>query len=191
MGLFGGISNALFGNSGKDAARSIGKLAPMYQQQYQPYMDYGMRAMQPLEEQYKMLLNNPQALMQMLGSGFREDPGYKFNMDQAMNASNNAAAAGGLLGTPAHQQQSMGYASGLADQQYNDYFARMLGLYGTGLEGTQNQFNTGYNAMQGYTGNMGQLGQNQAQFRYTGQQNNNQMLGGLLGSLMGGFGGGR
>lgn len=187
MGLFGGISKALFGDSTKDSMKTLQRTGAQMQGIYQPYIDYGNRAMPTLEEQYSKLLNNPQALYSMLSSGYQESPGYSYRMQAMQNAANQAASAGGMLGTNQHQMNAMNAAHGIAGEDFNNYLSTMLGLYGTGLEGTQNQFNTGANMAQGLAGNMGSLGQARANLQYTGQQNNNQMLAGLGGAAMTAF----
>lgn len=187
MGLFGGISKALFGDSTKDSMKTLNRTGAQMQGIYQPYIDYGNRAMPTLEDQYSKLLNNPQALYSMLAGGYEQSPGYGYRMQAMQNAANQAASAGGMLGTNQHQMNSMNAASGIAGEDFNNYLSTMLGLYGTGLEGTQNQFNTGANMAQGLAGNMGALGQTRANLQYQGQNSNNQMLAGLGGAAMTAF----
>jgi len=47
--------------------------------------------------------NDPDGLYSKLGQGYKESPGYQFKLKQAMMAGDNAAAAGGMAGTPQHQ----------------------------------------------------------------------------------------
>lgn len=141
----------------EDAQRYLNEYKPMLEGYYNPYIEYGNRAMPTLEQQYQQLLQNPGALYSSLGQGFQTSPGYQFGVDQALQGSNAAMASAGMLGTPAHQQQNMNYANQLANQEYNNYMSRMLGLYGTGLEGTQGQFNTGYGATNQLASGMGNL----------------------------------
>src|ERR1700751_3520310 len=83
---------------------------------YQPYIDAGQQSLSSLMGQYNTLLSNPGAIMNMAGGGFQQSPGYQFQMNQAINAANNAAASGGMAGTPYHQQNAAGMASNLANQ---------------------------------------------------------------------------
>ena len=67
------------------------------------------------------MVNDPNALYSKFGQGFQQSPGYKFQVDQATNAANSAASAGGMLGTPAEQQQLAGTVGGLANQDFYNY----------------------------------------------------------------------
>ncbi len=112
----------------------------------QPYIDQGMNAQGYLDQIFKSLRENPEMIMKLLGNGYQESPGFQFNMKQGMRGINNANAAGGRLGTPAHEMQSADMASGLASRDFGDYMQRILGLYGTGIAGTENVANRGFNA---------------------------------------------
>ena len=160
----------------------------MINESYQPYRQAGQRSLPILEDQYSQLLNNPQAMMQGWGDQFQESPGYQFQMDQMMNAANQAAAAGGMLGTNAHQQQAMGYAGGLANQDYYNYLDRIGELYGAGLGGYGGLYDTSLNATNGMAEGLGNLYGSQAQLAYTQGANNQNMFGSVLGAGLGALG---
>jgi len=142
----GGILGGLFGGRGPSPEQAA---SPYFQQAlqqmygiqrqlpgyFQPYMQAGQWAMPRLEQQYAGLVQDPSAVMGKIGAGFRESPGYQFQLQQALQAANRAAAAGGMAGSPAEQQAMAGTARGLAAQDYQNYLARALGLYQTGLTG--------------------------------------------------------
>src|SRR5689334_20220257 len=88
---------------------------------YQPYIDQGQNSLSTLMNQYNTLINNPAAVMQMAGSGYQQSPGYQYEYDSAMNAQNSAAAAGGMLGTPYHQENAANTAADVANQDYQQY----------------------------------------------------------------------
>jgi len=171
-----------------DAQKYLGQYEQILNQAYDPYIEYGMRAMPTLEEQYALLLSNPAAVQAMLGQGFEESPGYEFQMDQAMNASNQAASAGGMLGTPSHTQQSMGVAQGLAAQDYWNYYNQNASLYNQGLTGTQGQFDTGFNATNQKQGAMGNLYGSKANLANAQGQSQQNMFSSLLGAGIGAAG---
>ena len=175
--------------TGIDAAQKyLSQAEPMLRQNYSPYMQQGQRAMPILEEQFGQLLNNPQMMMQNWGQGFEESPGYQFQMEQMMNAANGAAAAGGMLGTNAHQQQAMGYAGGLANQDYYNYLDRIGEMYGQGLSGYGGLYDAGFNATQGYSSGMGNALGSQANLAYTQGANTQNMFGSALGAGLGAIG---
>jgi len=97
--------------------------------------------------QYEELTNNPQGVMNRMGSGFQQSPGYQYNVDQATRASNNAAAAGGFIGNPQQQAQLAKEIGGMASQDYNQYLNNAMGLYGQGLQGKANMYGAGLQGM--------------------------------------------
>lgn len=145
----------LFGGDSYQPLYSYEDVENMLMKYFGGYIEEGDVALQTLAEQYTMLLNDPAAMQAMLGAGFEESPGYQYQYEQAMNASNQANAAGGMLGTPAHTQQSMGTASGLAQQDYANYYNRNADLYQTGMKTATGINQMGYNANAAVAGGMG------------------------------------
>lgn len=181
MGSIGGGLANIFNNPADAAMGYSEQLPGTVTPYYQPYIDSGMGALGTLEEQFSQLINNPQAIQQMLAGGFQTSPGYEFSMQQGMNASNNAASAGGMLGSPAHTYNSQQTAQGIANQDFYNYFDRMLGLYGTGLSGMQGINQMGYQASDALAGLLGQNLMNQASISAMGKQNQNSGIGGIVG----------
>lgn len=192
-GILGDIGSAvggLFGknpySSGMDYLKQIpGTIKPYYQ----PYINSGRTALHELMPQYNQMINNPNQLYSKFGQGFQQSPGYQFQVDQATKAANSAAAAGGMLGTPAEQQELAGTVSGLANQDFYHYLSQIMGLYGGGLEGLGHINDMGYNASNELAQSLGNLltgqagyGMGQSAYR-TGQM---QDLGGLIGNLLSG-----
>lgn len=158
-----------------------GELSPMFE----PYIHAGQQELGPLGRAYQNLMQHPGQLESRLGQGFRASPGYQYNVNQALEAANRAAAAGGMAGSPAEQEAITRQAHGLADQDYGNYMNRMLGMYGQGLQGMQGLARMGLGAGQEYGTDLGNLGMTEAQLAYAGQQQQNQAHRGLLGSLLG------
>ncbi len=177
---------------------------------YQPWIDAGKNAQGQTSGIYDQMTSNPNEYYNKLASGYKQSPGYQFKLDQALSASNNAQAAGGMAGSPQHQQLNMQTANGIASQDFNDYLTQVLGINKTGLQGEENALTRGYNASTGLADNLGSnLGQ-QGKLAYEGAAGKNashgQMLqniftlattlagggmgglGGLLGGAMGGGG---
>jgi hypothetical protein len=141
---------------------------------YDPYMDAGKQSLNTIMGQYGNLVNDPNKVMTMLGQGYKESPGYQFQMREAMNAANNAAAAGGGIGGTQHQNQSATIASNLANKDFMDYLSGMMGLYGQGLEGYGGINQLGYTASNEYGNTLGNNQMNKANMAYLGQSNKNQ-----------------
>lgn len=117
---------------------------------------------------------------------FQASPGYQFALNQGLNAVQNSAAAGGSLESGRTLKALQDYGQGMANQEYNNWYGRRAGEFGSYANrlGTQSgdQFNR-LAALAGVgqtaTGSMSQLGQNQLAMQQQGAQNlmgmNNQM----------------
>lgn len=79
-------------------------------------------------------------------SQFREDPGYKYTVDQAIQGVDRSAAARGLLTSGATIKAIQDRASNLADQQYGNWFNRLASIAGTGQTATGSTASAGANA---------------------------------------------
>ncbi len=189
----GGISSGLMGlfNNPADAAmQQSDKLQSTIAPYYDPWINAGRTALPTVMGQYSQLINDPASIYNMLGAGFESSPGYQYNYDQSMNGINQAAAAGGMLGSPSHQQQAGTQASALANQDYYNYMGGMQNLYGTGLSGMQGINQMGYNASDAMGSMLGQNIMNQAMLAAMMSKQQNSSMGGLLGgatSMVGGL----
>jgi hypothetical protein len=160
----------------------------------QPYIGAGQNAMGTLQGQYNNLMNDPGAMMNKFGAGYQQSPGYQYNVDQATNASNNAAAAGGFIGSPQQQEYMAKQIGGLASQDYNQYLNNAMGLYGQGLQGMGNINNMGFQASGQAQQSMTDMLKNQANLAYEDaknrakQKNSTGGFWGGLGSALGGIG---
>ncbi len=177
FGLGSGLSG-IAGLMGFGKGKNPGDVANNYLDQipgqtkpyYQPYMDTGNQAMQQFMQ---MLGQNPTDTYNKLGEGYKESPGYKFSLEQALKAGTNANAAGGMLGTPMHQQQNMETAQGLASQDFEKYMNHVLGINTENKQGLGQLTGLGYNASSDYaSGLANNLGQ-KASYGFAGQDAQN------------------
>lgn len=90
-----------------------------------------------LQEQYGQLMQDPSGMLAKMGAGYQESPGYKRSKYEAEQSALNAAAAGGMAGSPMHQQYAADISEQLANRDYENYLSRVLGLYVQGLGGAQ------------------------------------------------------
>jgi len=183
MGMF----NSIFGttNPANAAQPYLNKIPGTISPMYQPFINAGQWALPQMQQQYGSMVNDPGSLMAKFGAGYQQSPGYQFNVNEATRGANQASAAGGMLGSPAEQQELSGRISGLASQDYNQYLSNALGLYGQGMGGLSNLYQTGYGASNQLAGDLASNLQNQAQLAYSGQANQNQQTGNLWGNLAG------
>jgi|ERR1700733_5002853 len=97
---------------------------------------------------------------------FQNDPGYQYNMNQALGQVNSASAAKGLLESSAGNTSLMNTASGLQNQYYQTFLGQQNSLFGnyqnqlanlTNLgsqsTGNQNAYNLGTGLAQLLSGN--------------------------------------
>ena len=166
-------------------------------QYMQPYFEAGKEALNPLQGQYQQLLNNPGGKINEIGQSYHESPGFKFALQHALEAANHASAAGGMSGTPQDQFQQEQIATGLGNQDYNNWMTNALGQYNQGLHGEQGLAGLGQGAGQNLADMIAQTLAQQAQYGFRGQQEtnarNNSLWGGIGkvgGAALGGLAGG-
>ncbi|MDD5212359.1 MAG: hypothetical protein PHV62_08075, partial [Sulfuricurvum sp.] len=207
MGMFGGQNNPY--DAAKGAYDQIpGTISPYFQ----PYINAGQGALGQLQGQYgslmgnlpglqgqyNSLMNDPSAMFNKIAGGYHQSPGFQFQLGQGMNAANNAAAAGGMAGSPQHQQQAATMAEGLANQDFYNYMGQALGMYGTGLQGNQGLYNQGlagmqginqmgYNASNELAGGLASAVMNKGNMAFAGQAAQNQAQGSQMGDIFGGL----
>lgn len=208
MGFFDFMSGGE--DPSKKAMPYLDKIPGTISPYYDPYISKGNQALNGYSNQsmqnaslgnglnntYGQMMNDPSSIYNKIGEGYTSSPGYNFALQQALGAINNSAAAGGMTGTPQHQQNAGQMATNLANQDYERYFQNALGLFGGGLQGQQGMYNQGYQGL----GNLSQMGygasnqlaqslgqnlQNQAGLEYAGQANQNQSRGGFFGNVLG------
>lgn len=187
--LFGSGLGGLFSNYDNPANAGMPYLNQMggdLNNYLSPYMQHGEDMYNPLAEQLRRLMGDPGGRLNQIGAGYHQSPGFDFALKQSLKSGSNAAAAGGMAGTPQHQQQAMTTATGLADQDYNQWMNNALGLYNGGLSGAQNIYGIGANSANSLAQLQSQLAQKQAELAYEGQNAQNQHSGGIWGSLLGG-----
>lgn len=180
MGLF----DFLFGKDPSKAANQyLNQIPGAVNPYYQPYINQGQQAGQMLGGEYGNLVNDPNSIYNKLGAGYKESPGYQHRLREALQAGTNAQAAGGMAGSPQHEEQNMNLANDIAGKDFESYLQHIMGLYGTGLQGEQGFQNQGFGASTGY-GNI--LGSNLAQqggLAYNGQAGQNANRAGLFGNI--------
>lgn len=213
----GSIGSGLFNLFGTDdpyqaAQGDYAKIPGMLQSEYNPwiqagksmlpgmqeYMNRGTQAGNELMNQYNQLTNNPSELVNKLGAGFHQSPGYAFQTQQALNAANRAAAAGGMAGSPEEQQQIASVTNQLANQDYYNYLNHSQQLYNAGLGGLQKTeglgamvgtdvYNQGANAANNLAQNLGEAYMNQGNLNFAQTQYNNERRGQAYGQIWGGM----
>jgi hypothetical protein len=86
-------------------------------------------------------------------NAFRNSPGYKFALGQGENAVQTSAAANGSLFSGKTLKDLGTYASGLADQNFNNWFGNVGGIAGNGQNAAGSLIDLG----RGTAGNLSSL----------------------------------
>ncbi len=192
--LFGG-DKADYKNPASSASPYLDKIPGQIAPYYNPYIEQGKRVDPRLESEYgaemgyrpqleksfETQLNNPGELYNKLGEGYTESPGYKFKLSEALRGSNNARAAGGMLGSPLNEEENARIAGNLSSDDFEKYLNHMMsiygggqaglsGLYNKGIEGEQGLSTRGYGASTGYGDILGQNEQNKANLAFSGSE---------------------
>jgi hypothetical protein len=169
----GGAMSSLFGGGAQDddAVQSqLGQIPGMISPYYQPYIQAGQESLGGLQEQLGQMTQDPGALMNMLGQGYRQSPGLQMSEQQAIEAANRAAAAGGQLGAPGVQAAIAKQVQGMGEQDYGNYLDRVLGLYGTGVKGLTGLTDLGAGEGAGLAQNLADVQMSQVQNMQNQQQ---------------------
>jgi hypothetical protein len=154
----------------------------------QPYFDAGKGALNPLQDQYSQLLNDPGGHMNKIGESYQQSPGFKFALEQALTAAQHSSNAGGMAGTPTDQFNQMGVATGLANQDYNNWMTNALGQYNKGLSGEQGLAQMGQTAGQNLADMIAQTLAQQGNLEFQGQAQQNQNKNDMWGNIFKGAG---
>lgn len=173
----GGIAS-LFGNNKKNnpanaANDYLNQIPGQTGKYYQPYQDAGREALGHLTNQYGQMSSDPNAVYNQLAGGYKESPGFQHQLQQALGASGNASAAGGMLGTPQHQEQNMQLASDMSSADFEKYLNHVIGLHSEGLSGESDINKMGYGANTEYANMLANVLGTQGQYSYAGQAGEN------------------
>ncbi len=137
---------------------------------YEPYIQAGTQAENELAAE---MGPTGQLGRQFTLADFYQDPAYKFNLQQGMNAiSNSNSARGGALSgatqkalqdyTLQQASNEFGNARNYFTQNQQQNYGELSGIAGTGLGALNAQSNLGENFSRLYLGGMGDIGTSQA-----------------------------
>lgn len=164
-GLAGGGASASQGIS-RDVMNKGAANYTHDQGNYQPFIGAGQNALSGMSDLTG--LNGADASAAALGR-FQTSPGYGFAMQQGLQAVDHGAAANGMLRSGEILRSEMTLGQNLANQEFGNYFNRLSGIAGMGLQGASlgNQSTSTYDGLLTGTGGQqantaNQAGLNQA-----------------------------
>tara|TARA_R110002012_G_C11660173_1_gene612150 strand:+ start:3402 stop:4211 length:810 start_codon:yes stop_codon:yes gene_type:complete len=187
--LFGGGQEQAY----DDEKKALQQIPGIYKQYMNPYLNAGQGAINPYTSALHQLLSNPNGFIGGLQSqaeaSYKPSQAYQNQVNAATHAASQAAASGGMLGTPEDQEHVAQTVGNLAmgDQQnyVNNRMKQMLSAYGQGLIGEQGLVGMGDtnagNMASSLANVQGQIGKAQA----GSDMAHSSMLGHALGAVTG------
>jgi hypothetical protein len=151
---------------------------------YGPYAEAGQNALPSLSSEYSKLMSNPGELMSRLGAGYQQSPGFQTALKESLQGANQAAAAGGMAGTPLAQRYGADIAQQMSMRDFQDYLQQALGLYGSGLSGQQHMYDVGSGAAGNLADSLSQHLWGQGGLAFGGQNIRNQRSQGMFPDLL-------
>lgn len=192
-GLIGKGIAGLFGHHNKNPADTANHYLNQIPGQVNNYLGHyvqqGKEVNPVLQNQSTNMYTHPNDFYNQIGSGYKESPGYKFALEQALNAANNASSAGGMTGTGQHAQQNAQVASDIASQDYQKYIENVMNLLGIGQKGLQGLSDQGYGASTHSSDTITDTLGAQGQYGYAGQAGKNAGRESNWGNIFGGLAG--
>jgi len=185
------LASSLMSKKGEGGGAELEGMREEQRRMLQPYVEAGQKSIPTLQEQYKQLLSDPGSVMSRLGAGYQRSPGYQYNAEAAMRAGNQAASAGGYIGSPAHQEEMARRMYGISSQDYNDYLTGTTNLYGQGLHGEQGMMGAGLSAATASVRSLNDMLKAQAELEHQRRQSSleSMLTGGVLaGKALDGYG---
>lgn len=171
-GLFGG----LFGDSGAPYQAAENAYKPYIDKaasQLTPYSQAGMNAI-PQYQNWLSTMQNPSGFINNLMGQYQESPFAKYQQQQSVRAAQNAASAGGLLGSTPLFNQVQQNASNISSGDMNQWLQNVLGINTQYGSGTQGLINNGQQASNALANLYNEAGQNMAQTAYGKEAGENQ-----------------
>lgn len=182
--------NPFYKNPADKAMPYFEKIPGTIKPYYDDYINQGKQSLGTLMSKFQELIGNPSGALSSISEGYTRSPGYNFQMNEGINAANNAAAAGGMLGTPYHQRMATQVAEGVASKDFETWLAHALGLLNTGLAGEGDINNLGYRASDDLATSLGNNLKSEGGLAYNRQAESNKANGDFMSNIMAALTGG-
>jgi len=136
----------LYQDPGKAASQYTNQVPGETQKFNQPYIDRGQSYMDAMDPSVRQGISDPGQFQNDINQNYTQSKGYQFSLDEQLGAAENAAAAGGMAGSPMHQQQNMQLANNIAQQDFNTWADRNANLYGMNMNSANQGIDRAQNA---------------------------------------------
>src|SRR5262252_1385492 len=126
------MQSGAVGKAAGAAQRDLELILPQMQQNYNTavagYQPYAQAGQLSLKDQQDLLGLNGQDAANAAMAKFQTSPGYQWQLQQGLRATDMGAAARGMLRSGATLKAEQAYGSGLADQEFGNYYNRLANL---------------------------------------------------------------
>lgn len=191
MGGFGGglagLLGGLFGNSGKpyeDAMKEYQKWAQQGIGAQNPFYNAGIGGMQNYEK-WLNGMQDPSKFINGLMGQYQASPYSQFLQQQSMRAGQNAASAGGMMGSTPFAQQLQQNAGNIASGDMNQWLQNVLGVNAQYGAGEGNLMGVGQHAADVMSGMYGNMANAMGQGAYGQAAGNQQDMWNTIGGIAG------
>jgi hypothetical protein len=124
-GAVGLVGSAISGGKAGAGAAQSQQILSQQRNDLLPYTQAGYPTLQA--QQDLLGLNGPDAAATAMGN-FQTSPGYQFQLQQGLRSVDAGAAAKGMLRSGATIKGEETYGQGLADQDFSNYYNRLMGI---------------------------------------------------------------
>jgi hypothetical protein len=156
VGAAGGILGGLFQSNSQ--AKALKQQKEIFEEQRNDLAPYRTAGGTTLQDQQDLLGLNGQDAATAAMSKFQTSPGYQWQLGQGLRAVDAGAAASGMLRSGATLKAEQAYGSGLADQEFGNYYNRLMSISTLG----ENAAAGGATTAQGASNAIGQNANNQS-----------------------------
>jgi hypothetical protein len=173
MSWFGGGGGNEYHDPTKGANNYLDQISKMLPGYYQPWINAGKGALGGATNQYNQATFNPQGMYEHLAEGYEQSPGFKQQLQQALQGANQAAAAGGMAGSPMSQQWGADIAQQMTSRDFENFMNRKQNIWQTGLGGLGDQSKMGFLGSQGLGENLANVLGSKANLAFQGDAGRN------------------
>lgn len=178
------------GKNPADAAMPyLNQIPGMEKGYYDPYISRGNQAGDVLTPQFNQMTKDPSAFLEGIMKNYEPSRGFQLKRDEMLKAAGNTAAAGGMRGSLGDISNESRISDVLMGDDMQQWLQNVLGIQKEGTEGLGHQFDNGFDATKGLTGDLSNVLGTQAGLAFQGQTNQNQSRNDLLSGLVKALGG--
>ncbi len=175
---------SLFGGGGSNPFDESGRILKRFESNIMPFVNNGKWGSDQFKNAIAKFLGlGPVGFENSIMSQYQESPYAQHQVQQATDAANRAAAAGGYLGTPQEQQRLAGDVQNIVSRDQNQFYQNAVQPYEYGTQAAGQLAGQGLTATQQLWQYLQALANNQVASRSWGNQNHG--LGGAFNALGG------